>query len=262
QRAFSNRRQLSKTASMGTKGQPPGRKKRITPRSASSSFITRGRKNVYWGKFRKGERPITTDITGRTLRAKNFHSPGLGVIPANEVYRNGKKFGDRSYSGTFKNRFVTSGKKSERAWSGDVSGHAIRTRPPKVSPSPGDSRYSGYLSNSGVGRGRGSNRGSVRISRRFKNNGQPILVQQPGIGASMRNYSGNIKGQGKTLNNDGIGYSGLLKGRRPLKGGGSNSRGFRNNGQPINVKAPGIGANMGNYSGFIKGRVKTFDNDG
>ena len=263
QRAVSNRRQLSKVASMNTRGQPPGRKKRITPRSASSSFITRGRKNVYWGKFRKGERPITTDITGRTLRAKNFHSPGLGVIPANEVYRNGKKFGDRSYSGTFKNRFVSSGRKRERAWSGDVSGHAIRTRPPKVSSSPGDSRFSGYLSNSGIGRGRASRsgpRGSVR--RRLNNNGQPILVRQPGIGAGMRNYSGNIKGRVKTFDNEGPSYSGDIKTRRPLKGGGSNTRGFRNNGQPIDVKAPGMGANMGNYSGFMKGRVKTFDNEG
>jgi len=263
QRAVSNRSQLSKVNSMNTRREPPGRKKRITPRSASSSFVTRGRKNVYWGKFRKGERPVTTDITGRTLRAKNFHSPGLGVIPANDVYRKRKTYGDRPYKGPFKTGFVSSGKRRERSWNGDVSGHAIRTRPPKVSPSPGDSRYSGYLSNSGVGRGRASRPGSIRISKGFKSKGQPILVRQPGIGANMGNYRGDIRGQGKTLNQDGISYSGFMKSRRPLKGGGSISgRGRNNKGLPINVKAPGIGANMGNYTGFIKGRVKTFDNEG
>jgi len=262
QRAVSNRSQLSKMNSMNTRREPPGRKKRITPRSASSSFVTRGRKNVYWGKFRKGERPVTTDITGRTLRAKNFHSPGLGVIPANDVYRGRKRYGDRSYKGPFKTGFVSSGRKGEHAWSGDVSGHVIRARPPKVSQSPGESRYSGYLSNSSAGGGKGSRRGSVRTSRGFKNNGQPILVRRPGIGANMGNYRGDIRGQGKTLSQEGIGYSGFTKSRRLLKGGGSNSRIFNNGGQPINVKAPGIGANMGNYSGNIKGRVKTFDQEG
>ena len=267
QRAISNRRQLSKAASMNTKREPPRRKKRITPRSASSSFITRGRKNVYWGKFRKGERPITTDITGRSLRAKNFHSPGLGVIPANDVYRSRKRYGDRPYKGTFTTGFVSSGKKSERAWRGDVSGHTIRTRPPKVSQVPGDREYSNYLSDSFTRkrynksitpRGGG---GSVR--RGFNNKGQPILVRQPGIGANMGNYRGNIRGQGKAFNLEGLGYSGFMKSRRPLKGGGSVSgRGFRNNGQPINVKAPGIGANMGNYSGNIKAQVKTFNQEG
>jgi len=325
QRAISNKRILSKTASMSTKSQPPGGKKRITPRSASSSFVTRGRKNVYWGKFRKGERPITTDITGRTLRAKNFHSPGLGVVPANEVYRRGKKFGDRSYSGTFKNRFVATGKKTERAWSGDLSGHAIRTRPPKVSPSPGDSKYSGYLSNSSAGRGRASGSVPVRgpglsvsavgnffnrfkgirtpkgggsVSKGFNNNGRsinvkapgrganfvgdyrgffrqsrpikgggsisgrgrdnhglPINVKAPGIGANMGNYSGNIKGRTKTYDNEGPSYSGDIKTRRPLKGGGSISgRGRNNGGRAIDVKAPGIGVNMGNFSGNLKSR--------
>jgi len=288
QRAVSNRSELSKINSMNTRREPPGRKKRITPRSASSSFVTRGRKNVYWGKFRKGERPITTDITGRPLRAKNFHSPGLDVIPANDVYRGRKRYGDRSYKGTFKTGFVSSGKKSERAWKGDVSGHAIRTRPPKVSQSPGDSRYSGHLSNSYSGRkpsssvpvrgpglsvsaaGKFLNRlrgirnpkGGGSVSKGFNNKGQPINVKAPGIGANMGNYSGFMKGQGKSFNQEGISYSGFMKSRRPLKGGGSNSRGFNNNGQPINVKAPGIGANMGNYSGFMKGRGKTFNQEG
>jgi hypothetical protein len=321
QRAVSNRRQLSKVAAMNTKREPPGRKKRITPRSASSSFVTRGRKNVYWGKFRKGERPVTTDITGRTLRAKNFHSPGLGVIPANDVYRSRKRYGDRPYKGTFTTGFVSSGRKAERAWRGDLSGHPIRSRPPKVSPTPGQTEFSDYLSDSFAQRrtnraipvrrppggnvigkffgrfrgirtpkgggsvskgfnnkgravdvkapGMGANfvgdyRGFLRQSRPlkgggsisgrgFNNHGQPINVKAPGIGANMGNYSGNIKAQVKTFNQEGLNYSGNIKSRRPLKGGGSISgRGFNNGGRAINVKAPGIGANMGNFSGNIR----------
>jgi len=288
QRTVFNRRQLSKAASMSTRREPPGRKKRITPRSASSSFITRGRKNVYWGKFRKGETAITTDITGRTLRAKNFHSPGLGVIPAKDVYRKRKSYGDRPYKGPFKTGFVSMSRKNQRSWSGDVSGHAIRARPPKVSQSPGESKYSGYLSNShargrtsksapvkGPGlsvnlvgkflnrlKGRRTPKGGGSVSQRLNNKGQPILVRQPGIGANMGNYRGDIRQQGKTLNQEGIGYSGFTKSRRSLKGGGSNTRVFNNNGQPINVMAPGIGANMGNYSGNIRGRTRIFNQEG
>jgi len=305
---------------MNTKREPPGRKKRITPRSASSSFVTRGRKNVYWGKFRKGERPITTDITGRSLRAKNFHSPGLGVIPANDVYRKRKKYGDRPYKGPFTSGFVTSGKKSERAWRGDVSGHAIRSKPPKSSQTPGTALYSGYLSNSFSGkrvtraipvrrprgniigkffsgfRGVKTPKGGGSVSKGFNNKGQPIDVKAPGIGAqfvggyqgffrsrrpvkgggsisgrgfnnggraidvkapgmgaNMGNYRGNIRGQVKTFSQEGLSFSGNIKTRRPVKGGGSISgRGFNNGGRAINVKAPGIGANMGDFSGNIK----------
>ena len=53
--------------------------KLVTKRSASHSYIVRGKKNVYWGKFSKGEKPITKDLTGRTLRTRNFRSPAIGV---------------------------------------------------------------------------------------------------------------------------------------------------------------------------------------
>ncbi len=75
-------------------------------------------------------------------------------------------------------------------------------------------------------------------------------MRPPGIGANMGNYRGNIRGQGKAFSQDGLSFSGNIRTRRPLKGGGggSNSGGFNNGGQPIDVKAPGIGAFMGNFS--------------
>lgn len=271
QQAISNRRQLSKVASMNTKRESPGRKQRITPRSASSSYVTRGRKNVYWGKFRKGERPVTTDLTGRTLRTKNFHSPGLGVIPANDVYRKRKKYGDRPYKGTFTSGFVSSGAKKERAWRGDVSGHAIRSRPPKASDQPGTTLYSNYLSDSFAGkrsnramrvlrpsgwntsskffgkfRGVRTPKGGGSVSRGFNNQGRPVDVKAPGAGARFVG-----------------GYQGFLRTRRPLKGGGSVSgRSLNNGGRAIMVKAPGIGASMGNYRGNIRSQAKTFNQEG
>ncbi len=265
---------------------PPWSKKRIRPRSASRSFITRGRKNVYWGKLRIGEKPITTDLTGRTLRTKNFHSPGLGVIPAGEVYKRKKRPADRPYKGAFSSGFVTSGQRG-RAWKGDISGHAIRNTKPKIQQPPGLTLGSLGLSNSGPyrssraipgrypGKGIGifkrflnkfqgirGPRGGGSASRGFNNNGNPINVRTPGVGGNIGNYSGNIRGQGKTFSQVGLSFSGNLKSGRPLKGGGSVS-GFWNNGnRAINVKPPGIGANMGDYRGSIRGQGKSFSQEG
>jgi hypothetical protein len=308
QHAYSNQRNVSRAASMGTKREPPGRKRIITPRSASRSFVTWGRKNVYWGKFRKGERPITTDISGRPLRAKNFHTPGLGVLPAGEIYKKRKKYGDQPYKGTFKNGYVTT-PKTTRAWRGDVSGHAIRTKPPKLTqnaghyfqprklsisnqrrglsrPLPGSGLASrpsdGRISNSrvpGKAPGLGANlleralgkfrgkkrttRGNLSASKGF-NSSQPIGRKAPGVGARfIDQYQGFIKGGIKAFSTDGYGFSGSLKSRRALKGGGSISgRGRNNGGLPITVKGPGIGGRfVDTYQGNLKGR-KAFATDG
>ena len=263
QRAYSNRSALARAASLSTKRKPPGRKKRIVARTASRSFVTRGRKNVYWGKFSKGERPITTDITGRTLRAKNFHTPGLGVLPAQDVYRGKKKSGDRPYKRTFTSSYATAGKRSERAWRGDVSGHAIRSRPPKVSQQAGSTRYSRRPSVSAKlqrnGRLQGSGFSSRSRSGRIL---KALPARAPGIGANMGNFRGNIPEGRKTFGQDGLGFAGNFKSRRPLKGGGSASRGFNNGGQPIDVRAPGMGANMGNFRGNIRNQKKGFSQEG
>ena len=281
QHPYSNGRALSRAASMGTKRQPPGRKQIITPRSASRSFVTRGRKNVYWGKFKKGERPVTTDITGRPLRAKNFHTPGLGVIPAGEVYKRKTKRGDQPFKGTFSKGYVTT-PRSTRAWRGDVSGHAIRTQKPKVSQVAGKFFEPRKLSISNKRRGlnnpipgrapgisanlieralskfngrKNPTRGNASASRGFNNSGQPIPRKAPGMGARfVDRYQGFSKGGIKAFNTDGYGFSGSLKGRRALKGGGSISGRSRNNGgQPVAVRGPGIGGRFADiYSGNIK----------
>ncbi len=286
QRAFSNRGALAKVASWITQREPVSPKKRINPRSASSSFITRGRKNVYWGKLRIGERPITTDLTGRALRAKNFHSPGLGVIPAPYVYRRKKRPADRPYRGTFISGYSTSAQRS-RAWTGDISGHGVRSNKPKTAQSPGlffeprkfsnsssfrasrpiPGRYTGqgisiFRRFLGKFKGRRNAQGGGSVSRGFNNNGRPIEGRSPGIGG-IGNYRGNIQDGGKAFSQQGLNFSGNLKSRRQLKGGGSISgRSFNNGRSAIEVRAPGIGANMGNYRGNIQGGGKAFSQQG
>ncbi len=259
QRAYPSGGVFDNVVSWVTKREPPGSKKRITPRSASGSFITRGRKNVYWGKFRKGERPITTDLTGRALRAKNFHSPGLGVIPAPTVYRRKKRPADRPYKGTFISGYATSAQRS-RAWTGDLSGRSIRKSASKNTQIAGQFFEPRRLSNSSSARtskripvrypgqgisifkrflgkfsGRKNVNGGGSASRGFNNNGQPIQVRPPGIGANMGNFSGSIR-----------------SGRQPKGGGSISGRSFNNAGKAIDVKAPGTGAKfVGQYQGFL-----------
>ncbi len=111
----------------------------------------------------------------RTLPAAHFGReifihPGLESFrPMMSIVKE-RGTGDRPCKGTFISGFATSGKKNERAWRGDVSGHAIRARPPKVSQNPGQADFSNYLTNSSSGRGRGS---------------RPIPVRYPGKGVSM-----------------------------------------------------------------------------
>lgn len=220
---------------MFTKPRPPVKKKILTGRTASRSYVTRGRKNVYWGKFRKGERPITTDITGRTLRAKNFHTPGLGVIPANAIYKQRKRnAGDRPYKDTFNKRYVSS-PRINRPWRGDISGHAIRRRKPKTSQQVGE----GY---------------AVLSFTRKTRAGKPL----PGSGYASRSRSGRtskaVPGTKPGLGAIGFAmYSFRLRGLKGVKGGGSITGNFNNNGRPLDKKPPGIG---GRFLDIFRGNIK------
>jgi len=247
QKAYDNGRVSSGLSYQVTKRKPPGRKKIITPRTASRSFITRGRKNVYWGKFRKGERPITTDITGRTLRAKNYHTPGLGVIPSQEVYKiKRKKPGDQAFTGKFGNRYSSKAPK-ERPWRGNVSGNALRSSPPRSTQNAGKvvglERVLSATPKSGAkrrlqGGGYSSRSSSGRVSK-------AIPVKAPGLGASAFQR-----------------FLGKFSGRKPLIGGQSTRLRFNNKGRPIQGRTPGIGARfVGTYQGNIRGR-KGYNADG
>jgi hypothetical protein len=235
ERAYDNRRELSRLSRLQTRQDPPSKKRRVTPRSSSQAFVTRGRKNVYWGKYSKGERAITTDLAGRPLRTKNFRSPANALIKADNPYYGRKDRGDRAYKGTFRSGYATASRRGERAWKGDVAGHAIRKsagRDNQVAGQRGDGPkilpgFSARMIRKDLSRVSGTKRqkGGGSISGTLGSN-KPLPPRQPGMGGAFmkRDFA-------------------RLKGIKPDKGGGSVSGKYKSN-QPLPARQPGIGGNL------------------
>ncbi|HEY3429223.1 MAG TPA: hypothetical protein VGK39_01020, partial [Cyclobacteriaceae bacterium] len=287
--AVSNRREVARVQKMSYKPDPPKRR-RVTPKSASRSYVSRRSINAFagfWNKKPKGEKAYVGDISGRKLRTKNYETPRPKVIkPSTAPYYGRKRVGDKPYKGPAGGGYV-SATKSGKAWRGDVAGRKIRGRnfsskrniesaggsifPPKKSKRKvGDRPYKGSIPGAGY----------KTVTGKIKKGTGPIPVRAPGIGADkIGNYQGNIRGrksfspQGadysgnirgrKAFTPQGADYSGNMKARKPLKGGGSISgRRWNNQGMPISVRTPGIGADkIGNYQGNIRGR-KSFTPQG
>ena len=170
---------------------PPGKKRTVTPRSASQQYVTRGKKDVYWGKFSKGEKAITTDISGNPLRRRNYRTPPNEIIKPKDPYAGRKKSsGDRAYSGTFRSGNSSASRRSEKAWIGDVSGQPIRKRASRqtevagkrTGPAGGSISASGkYRSNQPFRSGGGS----ISASGKYRSN-QPFRVGGGSISASEK----------------------------------------------------------------------------
>ncbi|HEY8934739.1 MAG TPA: hypothetical protein VIM65_05940, partial [Cyclobacteriaceae bacterium] len=272
---------------------PPGKKRKVVPRSASSSFIRHRTINSnagFWNVKKKGEVAVTRDLAGRPLRTKNYQTPSVGVIAAPKPYARRKRIGgDHPYKGAYGggSKIASRPSSSQRAWQGDVAGRKIRGRnftskpaveghpisgPRRSRPHARDRVYKGSMPY-----------GYKSASRAFekRTSTAPLPTRVPGIGASgIGGYQGNLKGgrrltgggsrSGKLWNNrqtainprvpgigaNGVGtFQGNVKGGRPLKGGGSRSGKLWNNRQTaINPRVPGIGANgVGTFQGNIKG---------
>ena len=241
ERSFRNARSPNRQPQISSRSysSPFPRKKRVAPRSASRSFVTPGRKNVYWGKFSKGERAITKDISGRPLRAKNYRTPQREIILQGNPYKGRKLSGDRPYRNAPQPKFGSASKPVERAWRrGDISGKPIgKNSSKKRIENAGEFVFPRKLSISG-NRGRAGKRlpGSEVRSRsgESKMSHNPIPVRPPG-------------------NLQGIGFGGKIKTKGALKGGGSISgRSFNNRGEPISVRIPTSGGSIGRYQGSYK----------
>ena len=238
----------------------PPRKSRSAPRSASRSFVTRGKKNVYWGKFRKGEKPYTKDIAGRELRTRNFKSPPMVFEAGPRPYKPKKLKGrDRPYQGTFKSGYASATKRGERAWRGDVSGRSLRrTSSGRKTENPGQFIFPRKFSVSGNrGRANGPLPGGSINGRRWNNNGNSIGAKvPPGFAARTGNYTGNIRLRNAKhiFRDQGEEFTGFTRSIRQLKGGGSiSAKRWNNNGNSIGVKVPpGSAARTGNYTGNIR----------
>jgi hypothetical protein len=203
----------------------PGRQWRLFPGSASGSFVQRSRKNVYWGKYSKGEKAYTGDITGRKLRTRNFRSVPAGLVNRDTIQFFGRKpGGDRAFTG--RSGKYGSATISGRAWRGDISGKRIRNK--------------NYASRKGEKAGKFVFPRKLSISKTGE-----VGKYMPGGGFKSRSKSGETRtGKGPLpARAPGVGASSLSKyqnkitGRRPLRGGGSVSGGMWNNkGTPINVR--------------------------
>ena len=253
-------------------GKSPGRRLNIFPRSGSAPYVVRGRKNVYWGKFSKGERAFTRDITGRPLRTRNFRSTPAGLISRDSLkFFPRRPGGDRSYGGRTAGGIQTSRKGGQtlrgagfRSISGrqknrdplpprapgigaDGINYRGRFKQGEMRPgfSPQGEGYSGNIKRSQSG---GFTRQGLGYSGNIKG-GKKIIGSAP-----VDQYKGNIRrGQASGFTKQGLGFSGTIKARRPAKGGGSVSgQRWNNNGTPIPVRTPRGGAGIGGYSGTFR----------
>lgn len=242
ERSFSNAGPIGNPRVLGrSKAASIPKKSRVAPLSASRSFLSRGKKNVYWGKFSKGEKAYTKDITGRPLRTKNFRSPKPEIIPQTDPFYGRGKRGDKKQEGQIFPGFISASKRGERAWRGDISKKAIKKNSSKNRiESAGQKFLSRKLSVSGK-RSNKSLPGNGNQSRSNKGlNNRPLAAKIPISGAGIGIYTGGIK-----------------RARKPEKGGGSVSGRSRNNkGVSIGAKIPPAEAAR---AGTFQGRTKRWD---
>ena len=301
QQAYSNKRELSRLSRLQTRQDPPGKKKRITPRSASQAFVTRGRKNVYWGKYSKGEKAITTDIAGRPLRSKNFRTPPNEIIKASGPYAGRRPGGDRAYSGSFRSGYKTASRRGELPWKGDISGQPFRKskgRDNQIAGEPGSAPrilpgFSARYIKKDASRMSGikTRKGGGSVTGKYQSN-QPLPSKPPRVMANfMRKDLKNLKGiksversarsmSGKNISNQPIGARAPgksaslirkdmqnLRGIKPVKGAGGSVSGrmHKQQNQPLGARPPGnprVATMMGNYRGTLRREELNFSQQG
>jgi len=217
ERSVSNRTEISQVRRYSRKPKTGGSQPRVYLPSSSGPYVQRGRKNVYWGKFQKKERPVTTDITGGPLRTRNYRSPVAGLVGRDTLQFFGRKpQGDRSRRASA-GGYVTATGKGQRGWKGDIAGWKIRQSKGRKTiagiPLPGTGQRT-----------------------RSKHGEQAHLNSIMAI-VYARDLSGRVK-----------------KGKRPpAKGGGSIRAQWNNKGNPISGRAPGPGyLGAARFSGTFK----------
>lgn len=233
--AHSNRSQVAQVQ----RSRPPrtgGSQPRVYPSSRTKSYVQRGRKNVYWGKYQKKERPVTTDITGGPLRTRNYRSPVAGLVG-----RDSLEYFDRKPSNDRKTKpaatgYRTTGRAS-RGWKGDVAGWPVR------SPRAQQDRTQKPLTPTQPGIG------ASWLSKTFNKHFRGVRPKDRRSKSPGAGYSGNIMGGRKGFGESGSGYSGNIKGGRAgFSPAGSGYKGNLRRG-PSGFSRGGAG-----YSGNIRRR--------
>jgi len=265
-KSFSNRSELAKAKRYSRPPKTGGSQASVYPFSGSRPNVQRGRKNVYWGKYQKKEKGVTTDLTGGPLRTRNYRSPSVGLVGRDSLKYFGRKpTGDRStrVSG---GGYVTATKRGARGWKGDVAGWPVRSprapqdrsQKPLKPTEPGIGAM--WLSKIFNGRFKGVRpKDRVPDTRQARYQGNiPRTGSTKNFGDQGAGYSGNIKGSGRSgFSQGGAGYSGNIK--RGSRGGFSQAGvGYSGNikrGSRGEFSQAGVG-----YSGNMKGG-KSFRGD-
>ena len=247
----------------------------------TSQFITRGRKNVYWGKIRKSGAAITTDIAGRKLRRKNYQSPKLSIAGRDTLpfFRRSPKGGSRTSAQL---RTIRSATGQSKFSSGDISGSKLRR-----GKASGNKETVGHffwprnfsISTSGkVGRSRKGIAASATKTGKASVN--RVAPKQPGIGGNallsfskrssplkkVKGFGGSVSGKSRNNNKPlaprrggtGTLAAGTFQGRsktgKPFKGGGSVSGQLLNNrNQPLARRPASLSTlSAGNFQGKAK----------
>lgn len=248
-RSFDNQAKISKAKRLGTDTTPKRWGNAGMGSPGQGPFVTRGRKNVYWGKTKITERAKLGDLLGRPLRMKNFRSKGTGFIGTDTLAFFGRKpHGDVSGQGRQRNGKFLPGSESKGGWSNDIAGWRLRKKLPGHER-PGSHDYSGFRS----------------VSGKFNRN-KPLQGKAPGIGAgaiagSLKKTRGN---DGRIYGDQGGGFSGYLKSKRPSKFTGSKTGALWNNNRtPIGGKIlPGSAGAAGRFSGRDRDNGQNYNDQG
>lgn len=240
---------------------------------------------------RKGEQAQTTDIAGRKIRGRNFETPRRSIIPAPNTYRGRREIRrDKPYGGPVGG--YRSATRGSSAWQGDIAGRKIRHRDrsskkriegiPFLSKKPRSATRNGRVGaglpgmrpgvnisgipvksrmgrrfadqgegyTGGIRRGRPMKGGGSVSGRLWNNNGRAIATRTPKAGIPgfpvKRRLPREFQDQGEE-------FTGVIKARRPKKGGGSVSGVlWNNNEKPIAGRQPEGGERAANYTGNIK----------
>ncbi|MBX7127126.1 MAG: hypothetical protein K1X47_15630, partial [Cyclobacteriaceae bacterium] len=261
---ISNRRTLAQAAAF--RSPPPDKPQSANGiRSLVPSFLIRGKKNVYWGKFSKGERAALTDPAGNPVRTRNFKSAPIGLVARDTLKFFGKKpLGDKGTART-STGVRTATRRGQVAWNGDLAGNRLRNGRRSVIQRVGEFFFPRKMSASGsfTRAGRGTPRGGGRVGKlgyqpagsrsgaQWNNNGNPLAPRTGGKGmARAARYSGTAEFFGKNFNLSGLGYAGNRKGQRPTKGRRSVSGKLWNNrGQAVSDFSVGSGSLRGSLFG-------------
>ncbi|MBX2961615.1 MAG: hypothetical protein KF687_03830 [Cyclobacteriaceae bacterium] len=257
-----------------------GRNFSSKPGTEGAVMLSRKRQPGYGDKAYKGMMPgggyrsATQSAEQRTgkaplpARAPGIGAKGIDTYSGNIRFRKSFNSQGAGYSGNMKAQKPLQGGGSVSGKMWNNQGRAITGRYPgkgaeQIATYQGNLRYRKSFEDAGAGysghiKARKPATGGGSVSGKMWNNkGQPVLGRSPGkTDEQMATYQGNLRFR-KSFEDAGAGYSGDMKARKPVTGGGSVSgKMWNNKGQPILGRTPGkTDERMASFSGNLKGKA-------